>query len=55
MTTVRFGHVRGLTPASSVTDMATGGAGRGSAGTMQPAVRNGHVRGLTPDMARGDA
>jgi hypothetical protein len=54
VTTVRSGHVRGLTPALSITDMAFGSSPRKTAWTKRTAVPNGHVRGLTPGMAKGD-
>jgi hypothetical protein len=54
MTTVRFTHVRGLTPDVSATDMPLRSLRRGSAGMQRAPVRNGRVPGLTPDMARRD-
>jgi len=54
VTTVRFDHVRGLTPALSIADMASGSSRHRSARTKRTAVPNSHVRGLTPGMAERD-
>jgi hypothetical protein len=54
MTTVRNGHVRGLTPAMTETDRSFGRPAGAKRGEVRPPVRNGHVRGLTPGMAQRD-
>ena len=54
MTTVQNGHVRGLTPDMSLTDIGCCKAVSRNRDTTRQRVQNGHGWGLTPAMAESD-